>query len=116
QLPDEPGRRPAGDADAAAWSGDPDQFVGGALVVGGEHDADCRQRVVERGVVERKVFGVRFAKVDVQVFGGRASMRRIDEGGHVVDARDVAEPAGGRQRDVPGAGRDVEHARARTQV
>ena len=56
--------------------------------------------------------GVGLGEVDREVLRLRAPTGDVEQGGHVVDAGGGRPPAGRREGDVPGAGRDVEDAGA----
>ncbi len=56
--------------------------------------------------------GVGLGEVDREVLRLRAPPGDVEQGGHVVDAGGGRPPAGRREGDVPGAGRDVEDAGA----
>jgi hypothetical protein len=110
QPADEPLRGPAGEPDLATGPGDPDQLVGRALVVGGEHDAQCGQHCVECPVREGEVLGVAVADVDGQTLRVGSPTGHVEQRRDVVDGADVGEPPADRKCHVAGAGRDVEDA------
>ena len=92
---------------------DPDQLVGGLLVVRREHHADAGQHGVELAVVERQGLGVGLppVEVDAALGGGRAP--GVEQLGGQVAGDDVGAGQRGRDGGVAGAGSDVEHALAR---
>ena len=106
-LADEACRRPVGEPDATSWPADPDQLCGGALGVGGEHDAEGRQDGVEGAVVEGQVFGVGDADLEGQAVGLGAAVRPVEEILDVVGGGHRAAAARRGQRRVAVAGGDV---------
>ena len=116
ELADEAVRRPVGQADLAAVLADADQFGGGAILVGREHDAEGRDDNVETRVGEGQRFGVGLAEFDVEPFGRGALAGALEQCRHVVGGDHVAPTACGRERDVAVAGGDVEHLLSRPEV
>ncbi len=88
---------------------DPEQLIGDRLMVGREHGAERRRDDVELAVRERQRLGVGDDPLDVDtplaslVLAGRETFRR-QVGGDDVRAR-----LSRADRDVAGAGGDVEH-------
>ena len=116
QRPDVAVGDPVDHADAAAGPADPQQLAGRPLLVGGEHGPAGRQDRVEGGVGEGQGLGVGLLEGRLQPFGGGALAGTVEQRGHVVDAGDLAEAAGGGQGGVAVAAGHVQHALAGAQV
>ncbi len=110
EVPEEALGGPAREADPPARAHDAKQFGGGARGIRGEHDAERRERDVERRLVERQGLGVGRHETDRQTvrLGTQAALReqRRDE----VGGGDVGVASCGGERGVPVAGGDVEDA------
>ena len=72
ELSDEAFGRPVGERDLAAGSHDAHDFASGPLLIRREHDAEGRQRDVERVVVERQTLGVALDELDLEPLGAGA--------------------------------------------
>jgi hypothetical protein len=116
QLTDEPGRGPVGQRDGAAGTADPQQLGSGPLLVGGEHHPQARHHGVEGGVGEPQVLGVPLHELHLQALGRRPRAPACQQLGDVVDPGHLAAGGGGGQGGVAGAGGDVQHALAGSQV
>ena len=92
------------------------EFGRGLFLIRREHHAEGGEDDIERAVGERKIFSVRFAKRDREIFRERATARGLEEIGDVVGGRDFAPAARGGERSVAIAGGDIEDARAGADV
>ena len=113
-LADEPGRRPADDADPAPGGDDADELVGGGLVVRGEHDADRRHGDVELAVVVGQVLGVGDLPLQHGTRGGGLPSALLEQLGRQVAGDHAGAGKGGGDGHVAGAGGDVQHQVALT--
>src|SRR5215211_7908620 len=108
-APDQALRRPVHCTDRAAAAAHAHQLVCRDLVARGELDAEHRQNAIERGVRERQRLAVALDEGDLEPRVQRSRARHVEQLGREVEADD-ARPAPRRaQRDVAGAGGDVEH-------
>jgi hypothetical protein len=112
EATDETARRPVRERNAATGAQHAQHLAGGALVVGGEHDAEGGQHDVEARVAERQRFGIGELKVHRQLFGQRARATFVEQALHVVGGGDHRVAACGGQRGIAVAGRHVEHGLA----
>jgi hypothetical protein len=74
----------------AKCSRSPQKLERGLFLIGREHHAEGGEDDVERGGGERKLFCVRFAKRDREIFRERAAVRGLEEIGDVVGGGDFA--------------------------
>ena len=108
QLPDKPLRRPVRQADLAAPFADADQFGGGPVLIGGEHDAEGRDHDIEALVGKRQRFGVGLVKRHAKPFRIGAPTGAIQKRRHVICRYNVAPPPCCRQAGIAVARRNVE--------
>jgi len=107
---------PVDHADAPARPAHAQQLAGRLLLVGSEHGAAGRQDHVEGVVGERQGLGVALLEGRLQPFGVGAPAGAVQQRGHVVDADDLAEAAGGGQGGVAVAAGHVQNPLAGAQV
>ncbi len=86
------------------------------LLVRREHHAEGGQHGVERAVGEGQLLGVGFLKRDEVPFGVRAPAARFEQRRDVVGGGHVAPPTRSGERGIAVARRNVEHARAGSQI
>ena len=116
QAPDEALGGPARQADGASRPAGAHQLGGRAIVIGGEHDPDGREHVVERRVLDGQGLGVRHLERDRQALGRGTGPRGVDQLGDVVDPGHVAEGPRCLDGHVACPAGDIEHGAARSDV
>ena len=104
-------RAPGGQAEAAAASADARKLAGDGLVVRGEDGAEARRDDVEGRVLVGQVLRIAFVPPDREAV--RARPRLLEERRRDVDADDLRPGPCGTDRDLAGAGADVEPPLAR---
>jgi hypothetical protein len=97
---DEAGRSPVGHGDGTAGHADPRQFGGSEVRPGSEHGAVDAGHDIEVGFGEGESFGVGGLEAGIEVFGGGADARPLDEVFGDVDAGGTGALAGGNQREL----------------
>lgn len=115
QLADLAAGGPVDQADPSAGPADACELTGDDLVARRELHAERRQHDVEVVVVEREILGVALDPVDDHVALGGAPAGGLEQLRRQIDADDLRAGGGRPDRDVPGAGRDVEHLLPRHQ-
>ena len=98
--------RPVDEPDRAAGATHAHQLVGHDLVVRGELHAEHGEHAFERGVAERERLDVALEPVHVDL--ARAPAGDVKERRHEVETGHVGGDRCGSQRDVSGAGGDIE--------
>src|SRR6185503_10765230 len=81
-----------------------------------EHCSKHRHYHVETAVGVRQRFGVALVKLRLQSFALRVFARLLDEVRRNIDPRYIGARPGGRDRQIPGAARDIEYFHSRFQV
>ena len=81
-----------------------------------ELDAEHRQHPIERAVLERQRLGIALDPVDGHLALLGAAAGGVEQLGREVEADDLRAGGRGRDRDVAGAGGNVQHVKARAQV
>src|SRR6185295_4998498 len=85
-------------------------------MVGRKHDAERRERHVERAIRVRQRFGIGYLEPHVEAFGASARGAFVQQLGDVVGGGYVSESVRRGQGRIAVAGRDVEHALAGAHV
>ncbi len=109
-MADESIGRPVGKSDLAARLAYADQFCRCTILIGREHDAECRDHRVEGMVGKGQCLGIGLTEFDVKTLGRGALAPALQQFRDIIGGNDVAPAAGCRECDIAISRGHVQHA------
>jgi hypothetical protein len=107
---------PVSKTDLTAGLADARHFGRGAVLIGGEHHAECGDHNIEAIIAKQQRFSVGLAKLDVESFSCGAFASTLQQRWHIVSSDHFAPATRSCKGGVPIARGNVEHSLSCAQV